>query len=201
MTALDLLADFRRAGIELFADAGRLRFRAPAGALTASMREAVAAHREELLALVALPNGWDSVAAADALSDCNSFLNAALTDSSLTTPQRAVAEVMRGVVRTHAEHGDPLLWSDRAFLDEQVAGWKAVNLATARTTSLAPLQVSFGNISHPKGWWRTGDEPDLLDLVKELFPPDGAARKVDDWRPTGPRNANAAPTPPRRKTA
>ncbi len=31
MTALDLLTDFRRAGVELFADAGRLRFRTGRG--------------------------------------------------------------------------------------------------------------------------------------------------------------------------
>ena len=31
MNAVNLLADFRRAGVELFADAGRLRFRARPG--------------------------------------------------------------------------------------------------------------------------------------------------------------------------
>jgi hypothetical protein len=131
MTALALLTDLRRAGVELFADAGRLRFRAPAGSLTASMREAVAAHREELLVLVAAPDGWDSAAAADALRDCNSFLDNPLTDSPLTATQRSVADTLRGVVRTHAERGDPLLWSDKAFLAERIAGWQMFNAASA----------------------------------------------------------------------
>jgi TubC N-terminal docking domain len=133
MTALDLLAEFRKAGVELFAAAGRLRFRAPAGALTASMREAIAAHREELLALVALPDGWDSTAAADALRECAAFLDGALTDASLTPPQRSVADTLRGVVGTHAERGDSLLFSDRALLEEQFAGWRRFNAASATT--------------------------------------------------------------------
>jgi TubC N-terminal docking domain len=131
MTAAALLADFRRVGVELFADASRLRFRAPAGVLTVSMRETVAAHREELLSLVAVPDDWDSSAAAEALRECSSFLDHALADSSLTSPQRSVAAVLRGVVRTHTERRDALLWSDKAFLAERLAGWQMFNAASA----------------------------------------------------------------------
>jgi hypothetical protein len=136
MTALDLLADFHHAGAEVFAEAGQLRFRAPKGAVTPSLREAAAACREELLSLVAVQDGWDNTAAAEALRDRNILLDLALTNSSLTPPQRAVAEVLRGVVRTHAERHDPLLWSDKAFLAEQFAGWQKVITAPARRKEL-----------------------------------------------------------------
>ena len=79
--------------------------------------------------MVALPDGWDSAAAANALRECNSFLDAALIDPSLTPIQMIVAETLRSVVRTHAERGDPVLWSDRAFLAEQFSGWRRFNAA------------------------------------------------------------------------
>ena len=79
----------------------------------------------------AAPDGWDASRAAVVLSDCERFLDDALADASLTPPQRSVAEVLRGVVRTHAERGDALLWSDREFLAEQFAGWRRFNTASA----------------------------------------------------------------------
>ncbi len=161
------------------------------------MREAVAACRDELLALVAVPDCWDAAAAADALRDCNNFLDLALADASLTPPQRSVAEVLRGVIRVHADRRDVLLWVDLNFLQEQVTEWKRLN--SDRTHSPAPPQVPFKSIAHPADWWATGEEADVLTLVKELFPSDGAAPKVADWRLAGARNANAASTLPRRK--
>ena len=44
-----LLDDLRRAGIELHAEDGRLRFRAPRGALTPELRERLTVHRDEIL--------------------------------------------------------------------------------------------------------------------------------------------------------
>jgi TubC N-terminal docking domain len=196
MTAAAFLADLRRAGVELFADASRLRFRAPAGAVTASMREAAAACREELLTLVAVPDGWDAAAAAETLLACNSFLDHALSAAPLMAIQRAVVKVLRGVVNAHSAQHDSLLWDDMAFLTEQVAGWKALNSAPQK-----PSPAPFSATPRPTSWWRTGDEVDLLDLVKELFPPEGVAPKVGDWRSTGPRNANAASAAPRREIA
>jgi amino acid adenylation domain-containing protein len=49
----DLLAELSRAGITLWAEDGRLRFRAPAGAMTAERKAAVQAARPALLALLA----------------------------------------------------------------------------------------------------------------------------------------------------
>lgn len=44
-----LLDDLRHAGIELHAEDGRLRFRAPRGALTPELRERLTVHRDEIL--------------------------------------------------------------------------------------------------------------------------------------------------------
>jgi len=52
VTSTALLADLRRRGVTLELDDSRLRYRAPAGALTAADRGALAEHRDELLALV-----------------------------------------------------------------------------------------------------------------------------------------------------
>jgi hypothetical protein len=138
MTTAELLTDFRRAGVELFADAGRLSFRAPAGAVTPSMREAAAARREKLLALLVAPNGWDDANAAAVVTECESVIAAALTSVGLTAPQRSVAEVLYKVVRVHAKKRDPLLWTDKAMLEEQFTRW-GVRPSRDQQQSFAPL--------------------------------------------------------------
>ncbi|URN13796.1 hypothetical protein LUW77_27615 [Streptomyces radiopugnans] len=45
-----LVADLRERGVQLWEDGGRLRFRAPRGVLTDEWREALAAHKEAVLA-------------------------------------------------------------------------------------------------------------------------------------------------------
>ena len=50
--AAELVRRMAAAGIELWREGDRLRFRAPSGALTAELRAAVGEHRAELLALV-----------------------------------------------------------------------------------------------------------------------------------------------------
>lgn len=52
MTALALLAELRRRGVVLEASGDRLRYRAPAGAMTAELRAALAAHKAELLMML-----------------------------------------------------------------------------------------------------------------------------------------------------
>ncbi|WP_224242632.1 non-ribosomal peptide synthetase [Hyalangium gracile] len=52
MSATELLADLSRRGIELWVEGERLRFRAPEGALTPVLREAIGARRNELLELL-----------------------------------------------------------------------------------------------------------------------------------------------------
>lgn len=52
MTAAALLAELRRRGVELWAEGDRLGYRAPRGALTPELREAVAARKGELLELL-----------------------------------------------------------------------------------------------------------------------------------------------------
>jgi amino acid adenylation domain-containing protein len=52
MTATELLSELEARGIELWAEGDRLRFRAPEGALTSDLRERLAQHRTEVLALL-----------------------------------------------------------------------------------------------------------------------------------------------------
>lgn len=51
-----LLDDLRRAGVEVRAEDGRLRFRAPRGALTPELRERLTAHRNEVLKVLQRAN-------------------------------------------------------------------------------------------------------------------------------------------------
>src|SRR5262249_13779257 len=55
MTAVDLLADARAAGIELSAVGDGLRFRVPAGKMTDELRDLLTRHKEGLLSALC---GW-----------------------------------------------------------------------------------------------------------------------------------------------
>ena len=54
MSVTALLADLAQAGITLTAEGDKLRYQAPAGALTEERRQAILRHRAELLALLTL---------------------------------------------------------------------------------------------------------------------------------------------------
>ncbi len=124
---------------------------------------------------------WDAACAAVALAECEAAVNDTIAAAGLTAAQRSVIEVMRGVVRVHADQRDPLLWDDIDFLREKVAEWKTLNSAAQK-----PSPALFRAVPRCADWWAKGDEPDLLDLVKELFPPEGVAPKVGDWRSARP---------------
>ncbi|MBB5077428.1 non-ribosomal peptide synthetase [Nonomuraea endophytica] len=55
MTAGQLIAELAREGVHLWAESGRLRFRAPKGVLTEERRALLAAHKEELLEQLSRP--------------------------------------------------------------------------------------------------------------------------------------------------
>jgi hypothetical protein len=55
MTALDLLADLGRLGVELGAEGDRLHFQAPRGVMTEELRQRVADRKAELLQLPRCP--------------------------------------------------------------------------------------------------------------------------------------------------
>lgn len=55
MTSADLLADLESRGVRLTADGDQLRYHAPKGVITPSLREALAEHKSELLELVRDP--------------------------------------------------------------------------------------------------------------------------------------------------
>jgi len=67
MTAAALLAKLRQRGVELWADGGRLCYRAPRGALTPELVEVVRAHKAELVAALRsdLPEFWPMEARQD----------------------------------------------------------------------------------------------------------------------------------------
>ena len=54
MTVYDTIAEAARAGVSLSLDGDRLRYRAPAGALTPDLRAGLAAHKDDLRHLLAL---------------------------------------------------------------------------------------------------------------------------------------------------
>ncbi len=63
MNASDVLSELRHAGIVLYTEGDRLRYRAPRGAITPALRASVQAHRSELLALLhrgAVSEGTDA---------------------------------------------------------------------------------------------------------------------------------------------
>lgn len=51
----DLLSECKAAGVELYLDTGRLRYRARAGVYTEALRQKVAAHKAALIALLQVP--------------------------------------------------------------------------------------------------------------------------------------------------
>jgi len=57
MTARQLLEFSRQHGVTLNVEDGRLHFRAPRGTMTAKARQALAEHKEELIALLSTPEG------------------------------------------------------------------------------------------------------------------------------------------------
>lgn len=62
MTAAELLATARAVGVELTREPGRVRFRAPAGAVAAFLRAVLRRHRSEILELLPLTSAADVAA-------------------------------------------------------------------------------------------------------------------------------------------
>src|SRR5262249_8987636 len=54
--AIDLLVQARRRGVEVFLDGERLRYRAPQGALTAELRDALRQRKSDLFGLLRVPH-------------------------------------------------------------------------------------------------------------------------------------------------
>ena len=52
MTAVELLTEASRLGVEVWSDGDRLRCRAPKGALTPSLRDGLSEHKPEILVLL-----------------------------------------------------------------------------------------------------------------------------------------------------
>lgn len=67
MTATDVLASLQQRGVTLTVDGTRIRYRAPAGAITDDDRAALRAHKQELLVLLALPSATQNALSPPAL--------------------------------------------------------------------------------------------------------------------------------------
>ena len=61
MNPVELLGRLGALGIRLTADGDRLRYSAPKGALTPELREALARHKPEILAMLRAASGGDAV--------------------------------------------------------------------------------------------------------------------------------------------
>jgi hypothetical protein len=132
MMADDLLADLRRRGVELFLDAGKIRYRAPRGVLSDADRAAVAAHRAELLEQLSVvwapPTGGEtrsphSPEADTALARVLGDLAEARRRQADRPARLAVLSVVEGVFRRHHERGDVLLTDDEPMVSEMAATW------------------------------------------------------------------------------
>jgi hypothetical protein len=97
MTAAVLLADLIFAGVTLFVEGGKLRFRSPPGAYTPAMRQAVAEKRSELLALLT-----QNTAATDHRRE-QAQLGRWLDARECYLERAAIMEYDGGLPRPHAE--------------------------------------------------------------------------------------------------
>jgi hypothetical protein len=125
----DTVAALLALDVEIQTDGKSLRWR-PADAVGPELKQSIRANKAAIIAALTGSPDWNADRAAAVLSDCETTIDAALATASLTPPQRAVAEVLRGVVRVHAAQHDPLLWEDRNFLMMQVARWRCANNST-----------------------------------------------------------------------
>jgi hypothetical protein len=106
---LAILASLHAARIVLRIDDGQLRFRAPRGAMTAALADAVKANRQALIDHLTDGTGWPvALSAADAAIDND------LAEGRLSPTQRNVLELFRVVARKHHDNQDAALftWAD-----------------------------------------------------------------------------------------
>jgi hypothetical protein len=102
----DVLAALAGAGVTLFAQAGRLRYRAARGAYTPELRALVDANRAELLALLAGPP-WDAADAA--LAEALALIAEAQAGATRPARQRVLG-IVRGLGERYHRERDPLLF-------------------------------------------------------------------------------------------
>ena len=86
MTVDEIFSVLDAAGINLWLEGGRLRFRAPAGALTDEVRAAIAAHRSVIIARLQLGRRMSApVAARCSACDCRDWVDAPSQDGWIRT--------------------------------------------------------------------------------------------------------------------
>jgi hypothetical protein len=143
LTAAEVLETASRRGVELFTEGDRLRYRAPPGALTPELREALISRRSELLALLQglgrspPPDEWDAGRADAVLAAVNARLDRALSagGEADTPARRNVAEAYRRVVAGYHADRHPLLWEALEATEALLARWRGAGPKT--TTHLA----------------------------------------------------------------
>jgi hypothetical protein len=126
MTTEELLAALRERGVELSVVQGKLRYRAPAGALDADLRRSAAERRAELEALLSRPaaNGWDTAAADCELRKSFAFIDATLAGLWPTQAQRNLLAVFRQQVDDYHTRNNPLLFGAADWIRAHVERWR-----------------------------------------------------------------------------
>ncbi|MFN8474901.1 MAG: hypothetical protein U0822_22125 [Anaerolineae bacterium] len=144
MTILELLDELHTRGVVLERNGERLHVDAPTGAVTAPLREAMAEHKEELLAYIDLAD-YDT--RPDLASDSllwRRLLQMAASDDHL-------AEGLFGVLRGFRAMGARLAPSDRGYQIEpgeidptEYAAWRVTYLMPHRVTLTEYLNALAG---------------------------------------------------------
>jgi hypothetical protein len=126
MTAADILATFRQRGIELSVANGKLRYRAPNGALDDDLRRVAADHRAALLALVSAPSvpAWDADVAHTELWKAFAVLDAALSATWLSEAQQNLLAVFRRQVADYHDSHNRQLFGFAPWVEAHVRRWR-----------------------------------------------------------------------------
>ena len=104
MSATELLQALAAAGVTLFVEGDRLRYRAAPGTYSEDLRHAVAKHRAELLAL--LRPAWDQAKADPHLALALARCDRASKEDARTDGQRRAVDAYRSAVRRLADRHD-----------------------------------------------------------------------------------------------
>jgi hypothetical protein len=123
MTADALHTAFHERGVELFGADGKLRFRAPPGALDGDLRQTAVERLAELQALLGAPPplAWDAEAAGATLAQLSARLDRALADEARAPAHRSLIDAVRFVFTTHARKRDPPLFTSMGWLENELA--------------------------------------------------------------------------------
>jgi hypothetical protein len=136
MTPKAVLEWLRHAGVSVAAEGGKLRLRAPKGALTPDLRNGASAVRDGLLALITAP-GLSGGEADASLARIEVDLATARRRHAGHAARLAVLDAVEAAFRRHHERGDLLLIEDEPLVAEMLERWAREDAAAARRAAQA----------------------------------------------------------------